>query len=73
MEIYKRIKPKGLYIYTDESKASVNIQKYRKVFDENEISYIYVDFILSINYLMKKIGKILLFLKYITFLTSLKL
>ena len=33
MEIYNKIKSKGLFIYTDESKASVNIQKYRKVFD----------------------------------------
>ena len=44
MEIRNKIKPKGLFIYTDESKASVNIQKYRKVFDEKEISYIHVDF-----------------------------
>jgi SpoVK/Ycf46/Vps4 family AAA+-type ATPase len=43
--IYDVLKPKSLQFYIQNNNATGNIQKYRKVFDENEIAYLFVDFI----------------------------
>lgn len=43
--IHGVLKPNSLQFYIQNNKATENVQRYRKVFDENEISYLYVDFI----------------------------
>jgi len=43
--IYDVLKPKSLQFYLQDNKATENVQRYRKVFDENEISYLNIDFI----------------------------